>query len=144
MARYSATITKASAAAAGWVAGLRCPAAVDARIWEIYVFTESAVAGAIELKRVTTAGTGAATSVVPVAEDYQSSVATTVIDTAFATAAPLSTGVSIRRYSFPATVGQGIMWQFPTGLCVPAAGAIGIFQTSILAVTYGVTFVLDQ
>jgi hypothetical protein len=144
MARYSAGVSKASGAAAAWLAGLRCPATADARVWEIHVIAETAVAGTVDLRRITTAGTGAATSTTPTAEDSSATAASTVlIDTAFATAAPLATGVSIRRYALPATIGQGIIWTFPQGLVVPVSGAIGIYQLSALAVTYGVTFVFD-
>lgn len=144
MARYAGKISKASGAAAAWVAGLRCPSGVDARVWEIHAFAESAVAGALELRRITTAGTGTATSTVPQAEDPQSVASTVTIDTAFTTAVPLGANPALRGYSLPATIGQGIIWTFPMGLALPPGGAIGIFQTSALAVTYGLTFVFDQ
>lgn len=144
MARYAAGVSKASSASAAWLMGLRCPSTADARVWEIHVLAETAVAGTVDLRRITTAGTGAAMSTTPVAEDVSSSAATVVVDTAFATAVPAATGVSIRRYALPATIGQGIIWTFPEGLIVPVSGAIGIYQLSALAVTYGVTFVFDQ
>lgn len=144
MARYSAGVSKASGAAAAWLMGLRCPATADARIWEIHVLAESAVAGTVDLRRITTAGTGAATSTTPVADDVSAAAATVLVDTAFATAVPVATGISIRRYALPATIGQGIIWTFPQGLVVPVSGAVGLFQLSTLAVTYGVTWVFDQ
>lgn len=144
MARYAVAVTKASGAAAGWVASLRCPAAAAAELVEVHVFAESAAAGAVELRRVTTAGAGAATTVAPAAEDAGSVAATVLLDTAYATTAPVGAGVALRRYALPATIGQGIIWQFPLGLNVPASAALGVFQTSAVAVTYAVTLVFEQ
>lgn len=144
MARYSAAVSKASGASAAWLMGLRCPATNDARVWEIHVLAETAVAGTVDLRRITSAGVGAATSTTPVAEDSSSAAAVAVVDTAFVTTVPAASGVSLRRFALPATIGQGIIWTFPQGLIVPVSGAIGIYQLSALAVTYGVTFVFDQ
>lgn len=145
MARYSASVSKASGAAAGWVAQFRTGAAKDARIWEIHAFAETAVAGTLGLTR--SAGVGATfTSTTPQAEDSSNGTAASVaIDTA-ATTAPTQAGspVYFRRVALPATVGSGIIWSFPTGLVVPVSSGLLVWQLSALAVTYGLSFVYDE
>lgn len=145
MARYSAATSKASGAAAAWLFGLRCPSTKDARVFEIGVFAETAVAGTIGLRRTTTAGTGAATSTTPTADDTSATAAGSVLlDTAFATAVPSSNATYMRRTALPAVIGAGVIWTFPQGLIVPVSGAIQIEQISTAAVTYGFYVAYDE
>jgi hypothetical protein len=135
VARYSASATKTTGAAAAWAMALRQAATTrDMRVFEIGLFSTTAVAGTYELRRTTAAGTGTATTVLGTADDPQSSAGTGTVDTAFATTVPTATGTALRSVSFPATAGSGVIWTFPTGIVVPAAGGLSLMQTSALAV----------
>lgn len=144
MARYSIATSKASAAAAGWLMGLRCPSTKDARVWEIGILNEASVAGTVGLRRVTTAGTGTPTSLVPVQEDTSVAAGSVTLDTAFSTAVPSSTANYIRRFACAATIGSGVIWTFPAGLVIPVSGALQIEQISTAVTTYGVYVVYDE
>lgn len=145
MARYSVAGTKTTTATANLpIVTLHTPASKDARIWEIGVFIEpTAAANIVELRRQTAAGAGAATSVVPVAEDASSAAAVCTADTAYATTQPAATGVALRRINLPATVGAGVIWTFPSGIVVPVGSAqpssqgLVLLQVSATITTYG-------
>ena len=144
MARYAVAVSKASGAAAAWHTQLRTPATKDCRVWEVHVFAETAVAGTVGLIRAATVG-ATFTSTTPAAEDTSSAATTTLLDTAATTAPTIAASpVYFRRAALPATIGSGIIWQFPSGLIVSAASGLLVWQLSAAAVTYGVTFVFDE
>src|SRR4051794_10299433 len=145
--RYSCAVAKASGAAAAWVAQFRTPAGRDARVWEIHAFAETAVAGTLGLVRSASVG-AVFTSTTPQTEDGNNATAAgaqCLVDTA-ATTAPTQapTPVYLRRAALPATIGAGIIWQFPDGLVVPVSSGLLVWQLSALAVTYGLTFVYEE
>lgn len=136
MARYSASATKTSGAAAGWVFQIRQAATTrDLKLYEIGLFSTTAAAGTYGLVRSLTTGTTFTTSVTGVAEDTQFAAATGVIDTVITTApTPVSTTAFFRTAVFPATLGSGVIWTFPTGIVMPASAAVMIYQTTAVAV----------
>jgi hypothetical protein len=145
--RYSCSVSKASGAAAGWVTQFRTPSNRDARIWEIHAFAETAVAGTLALVRSLTVGSGF-TSTTPQTEDGNNVTAAgalCLVDTA-ATVAPTEAAapVNMRRIALPATIGSGIIWQFPDGLVIPVSSGLLVWQLSAAAVTYGLTFVHEE
>lgn len=144
MATYSAAVSKASGAAAAWLLQLRTPTTKDARVWEVHVFAETAIAGTVGLIRALSIG-ATFTSTTPQAEDSSSAAALCTVDTAITTAPTIAaTPVYFRRTALPASIGSGIIWQFPRGLVVPVNSGLLVWQLSAAAVTYGVTFVYDE
>lgn len=146
MARYSTSATKTSGAAAGWVFQLRQPAtARDMRLFEVGLFSTSAAAGTYGLVRAASTGTTFTTTVLGIAEDPQSAAGTGTIDTAITTApTPVSTTAFLRTAAFPATSGSGVIWSFPTGIVMPSAGGMLIYQTTAAAVGLSVYFAWDE
>lgn len=146
MARYSGSATKTSGAAAAWVYQLRQPSTSrDMRVFEVGIFTTTAAAGTITLERSNSVGATFTTTVLGDKEDPQSSAGTATIDTAITTAPTrIATPLPFRTFSFPATAGSGVIWTFPNGLVVPAAGGLLIWQTSAAAVGYAAYFAWDE
>lgn len=143
MARYSAGVSKTSAATANlWIGGLSTTSTKDARVWEIGVFLETAIAQTIQLFRQNAAGT-TPTSVTPVAEDASAGSASCTIQTAWTTP-PTAAAVPLRRIGLPATVGAGIIWTFPNGLVVPTSSSVNLFQVTGTATQYGFYFVYEE
>lgn len=149
--RYSAATSKTTTAAAGFITDLRAATTRDIRVWEVGVFAETAVSGTVGLVRSATAGTGAATSVTPQADDSAGgAAASAALTTAYATTAPTAAAVALRRVVLPATIGAGIVWTFPEGLIVPSgtfsatANGLLVWQYSTAAVTYSVYVTYDE
>lgn len=125
------TLTTATVAAA--LAAIRAPGSGGQRptIQEIQILTTNAVAGGIGLCRSTALGTGALTSVTPVArEPSEPTAAGSVAVTAWATAAPTNGGIGtvFRRFTHGAVQGAGVVWPFSElrQLFVPlSSGATG-------------------
>lgn len=150
MTRYSAAFAKTTGAAAGIIADIRTASAKDVRIWEIWVSTETAVAGTIGLVRSTNAGTTPGGDTVAVSEDYSNTrTVATHVYTTYATE-PTQATVYLRRSAVPATIGSGVIWTFPEGLTVPTstdtatANGLLLRQLSTAAVTYAVTVVYEE
>lgn len=146
MARYSGSATKTSGAAAAWVFQLRQASTTrDMRVFEVGVWTTTAVAATFTLERSLTVGATFTTTVLGDAEDTQSSAGTGTIDTAITTAPTRkATPLPFRTMSTPATAGSGAIWSFPTGLIVPSSGGLLIWQTSAAAVGYACYFAWDE
>lgn len=150
MARYTVAFAKTTGAAAGPIMDLRPAAAKDARLWEVGVFAETAVAGTVGLVRSTSAGTTPGGAVVPQAEDYSNTRACTVnCYTTYATE-PTQAGVYLRRAVLAASIGSGIIWTFPDGIVIPTStdtatgNGLMLRQLSALAVTYSVYAVIEE
>lgn len=148
--RYSVATSKASGAAAAWVAELRSSTTRDVRVWEVGIFAESAVAGTVGLIRSTSAGTTPGGAVVPQADDSAGGAAASAnLYTTYGTAPTVGT-VPLRRAALPATIGSGIIWTFPEGLVVPSgtfsatANALVVWQYSTAAVTYSIHLTYDE
>ncbi len=143
MGIYAAGFSKTTGAVAGPIGDVRTTAGSDARVWEIGVFAETAVAGTVGLVRATGAGTTPGGAVVPVGEDSSlAALSTCDVKTTYATE-PTQATVYLRRAVLPATIGAGIIWTFRQGLVVPVSSGLLIRQLSALAVTYSVYVVLD-
>lgn len=151
MARYSVAFQKTTTAAAGIICDLRTAAGADARVWEIWVTTETAVAGIVGLVRSTNAGTTPGGDTVPQADDTKTSSVASVTHcyTTYATE-PTQAAVYHRRTSLPASVGAGTTWTFPEGLTLPTGtttatgNGLLLRQLSTAAVTYSVHIVFEE
>src|SRR4051812_29050767 len=145
MSRYAIAGSKASGAAAAWVCDLlRTGTSRDARIFEIGIFAETAVAGTFGIARTSNAGTTPGGSITPQATDSPGSTAALgQAFTTYGTPPTVSSTTPIRRSSLPATIGAGVIWTFPAGLVVPTStfststNGLALWQFSALAVTYG-------
>jgi len=86
------------------------------RIWEVHLFYQTAptTSGGLGLCYSTALGTGALTSVTPVARSTRAAAPTALLVTNWATAAPTNggTGTIFRRFAAAAAVGNGIIWTF--------------------------------
>jgi hypothetical protein len=148
MARTSLAGTKASGAAAGPIVQFRAAgAARDVRVFEIGIFSATAVAGEVGIGRPAALAVTPATPIGPAASgqsfDNVTGAGAALLDTTWATA-PTAPAIPWRRYPIPASIGAGIVWQFPTGIVVPAAGALVLWQYSALAVTYDFHLEFDE
>lgn len=147
MARTAIAVQKASGAAAGPVVQFRAAnAARDARVFEIGVFAVTAVAGEVGLGRpaaIAVTPTGGTAVASGQGYDNVAGAGAAVVDTGWGTA-PTSPTTFWRRAQLPATIGAGVIWSFPSGLVVPAAGAFVLWQFSALAVTYDCYFDFDE
>lgn len=138
MARWSVATSKTTGAAAGIISELRTAAARDARVWEIGVFAETAVAGTIGLIRSGGAGTTPGGAVVPVPDDP--AVTATANENLYLTYAtePTTATTALRRIALPATIGAGVIWTFSEGIVIPVSSGLMLRQLSTAAVTYSV------
>ena len=143
MARYEIGVTKTTAAAAGLLCQLRSGAARDIRVFEVGVFASTAVSGEVALVRPSAVGATFTSSAVGAALDTASIAGVTVVDTAATTAPTIGTNY-MRRIVLPGSIGAGVIWTFPTGICIPTSGALALWQLSTLAVTYSVYFDYDE
>jgi hypothetical protein len=143
MARYGIGVQKVTTAAAGLLCQIRAGAARDVRVWEIGVFSVTAVAGEVGLIRPTAVGATFTSSAVGAAEDNVAGAGVAVVDTAATTAPTIGTNY-MRRIQLPGTIGAGVIWTFPNGLNVPVSGSIALWQISALAVTYDCYFTFEE
>jgi hypothetical protein len=143
MARYGIGVQKTTGAAAGLLCQLRAGAARDVRIWEIGVFSTTAIAGEVGLIRPSVVGATFTSSAVGAAEDSIAGAGVAVVDTAATTAPTIGTNY-MRRIQLPATIGAGVIWTFPLGINIPTSGSMALWQISAAAVTYDVYFTYDE
>lgn len=146
--RTALAFSKASGAAAGAIAQFRAASGSrDVRVFELGVFAATAVAGEVGLGRPAALAVTPATPVGPAASgqsyDNVGGAGAAQWDTTWATA-PTSPATFWRRAQLPATIGAGVIWTFPTGIVVPAAGALVLWQFSALAVTYDAYIDFDE
>lgn len=142
MARYSIGFTKTTGAAAGIIGQLHTGSGRDIRIYEVGVFTTTAVAGTVQLVRSTAVGTSPTTVGPGAAHDNVSGVGVAVVDTA-ATGITVAS-VPLRVGVFPATIGSGAIWTFPNGIVLPVSAAVALWQTTTAAVGYSAYFDYEE
>lgn len=147
MARFSASATKTSGAAAAWLFQIRqTSAARSLSVVEVGVFTTTAVAATFTLERAATVGATFTTTLAGQAEDPLVGAAGGTIDTAITTA-PTRAGTPIpfRQMGTTAAAGGGAIWTFPgDGLTVAASSGLLIYQTSAAAVGYAMYAIWDE
>ena len=143
MARYEIGVAKTTTAAAGMIVQIRTGAARDLRLWELGIFTTTAVAAEVGLIRPTAVGATFTSSATGAPEDNVSGAGVVVVDTAATTAPTIGTNY-MRRIQFPGTVGSGVIWTFPAGITVPVSSSLALWQISALAVGYDAYFVYDE
>ena len=143
MARYEIGVTKTTGAAAGLLAQLRSGASRDIRVFEIGVFASTAVSGEVALVRPSAVGATFTSSGVGAALDTASIAGVTVVDTVAGTAPTIGTNY-MRRIVLPGSIGAGVIWTFPQGICIPTSGSLALWQLSALAVTYSAYFDYDE
>lgn len=142
MPDYSISTTKTTSASAAWQLQFRASSTRDVRVFEIGLFTTTAVAGTYTLERSNSVGATFTSTATGAPTDPNSSAGAAVVDTA-ATSAPtrLATPAPFRQVVFPATIGSGVIWSFPRGIVVPTSGALLLWQTTAAAV--GLSFYVD-
>ena len=95
-------------------------------IREIHIFgvTAPTTSGGLGLCLSTAVGTGALTSVSPVARSREAPASASLLNTAWATLAPTNAGIGavFERWAAPATLGNGIIWSFADEPIEVAAG----------------------
>ena len=129
MAIYTAssvsTIVTASANAV--LFGFRASTARRCFIREIGFFYRTAptTSGQLGLQRSTALGTGAITAVVGQAHEPGEPAAIGQVETAWATAAPTTANLYMKRFGSAPTIGNGMVWRFDegSGLVVPLGSA---------------------
>jgi hypothetical protein len=125
MARvYEIGVSKAAAATATAYGQLRAAATTRLRIREIGISQTTAVASSIGLIRPATEGT-ASTTQAPQAIDPADTATSALFATAWSTPATIGT-IYMRKIVLPATIGAGIVWQWPddSPLTVPINSSI--------------------
>jgi hypothetical protein len=140
---YSVATSKTTGAAAGLIAEVRTSSTRDARVFEIGVTAETAVAGTIGLVRATNAGTTPGGAVVPTADDPNAAATGVNLYTTYGTE-PTQAAVYLRRFAASAAIGAGVVWTFPRGLVIGTTGGLLIRQLSTAAVTYSVYVNFDE
>jgi hypothetical protein len=123
--RYSAGLLTAAGSTTLPLAALVGAATIRPHIWEIGVFNTTAVAVALKLVRMTTAGTpGAAASAIATHVPEDSAPVAAVRGTYTVTATMTDAGY---RCVLGAAVGAGMVWTFgDSGLVIPAATAAAV------------------
>jgi hypothetical protein len=123
--RYSAGLLTTAGSTTLPIAALVGASTIRPRIWEIGVFNTTAVAVALKLVRMTTAGTpGTAASATAIHVPEDTANVAVVRGTYSVTATMTDAGY---RCVLGATVGSGCIWTFgDSGLVLPAATAAGV------------------
>lgn len=147
MARYSASATKTSGAAAAWVFQLRQPSTTrNLHVVEIGILTTTAAAAVFTLERSNSIGATFTTTALGQAEDPLVGAGSGTLDSAITTAPTrAATPIPFRTMSTPASAGGGAVWTFPgDGITVPSGGGLLVWQTSAAAVGYAMYAVWDE
>ena len=137
----SLNTTVATTGAACW--GMLAQADENPTIYEIHLDLGAATASTYGFGRAATAGTQtSAASVIP----YGSGNATTGKSTCATTwsVAPTSPVSFLRRKSLPAAIGAGVIWTFPMGLGVAAAGEMVVWNLAVNSASLNVTVVTEE
>ena len=126
MPRYSAGALSTAGSTTLPVGALVGGTGVRCRIREIGIFNTTAVAVALKLVRITTAGTpGTGLTEAPLVPEDPAAVATAV-NTYTGTGPTLGNDLGYRTV-LGAAVGSGVIWTFPdTALVIPAVAAAGV------------------
>ncbi len=121
---------------------------------EIHLFgvTAPTTSGHLGLCRSTALGTGALTSVTPVARNPDAAAAVSVLVTNWATAAPTNGGIGtvFRRWAQSAAIGNGIIWTFDGDLIEVPLGSAATGELCIVNMmatapgTFEITVVLEE
>ncbi len=111
MARFSATGKTLGTIANSNILSIRSTAGQRARILELHLFAETAVAWVSPALFLTTVVDTAGTAVAGQKEDSGSGSPTVVVST-IPTGGTLAT-VAHRRATIPAVIGSGLIWQWP-------------------------------
>jgi hypothetical protein len=133
------------------LANLKAAASDRLRLIEMGVFSEVAPSNAPipYLQRMNAVGTGAITSAAGVPHDNNETAATGVVETAWATLRPtILANTRLRRFSFAAAAGNGIVWDFRNApIIIPASGGLLLVNAAAAGATLGTIggyFVWDE
>lgn len=133
MAIYEAAIRTSATTSGVAVCELRAGTGRTISIREIGIFNAAATAGALGLGRPASAGTASGT-VLGQAVDPRSAAALGSIAATWS-AAPTAPTIYLRRISFPATIGAGVVWGWqPDQLALDATASILLWSQSTLGV----------
>ncbi len=143
MAIYSLAQRTIVTAAAGATWEIIAGAVRRPRILEIGLSQVTAVAGTYGLGRPQAIGVDPTTPVTFSAELVGDHVSTVTAVVAWTTTAPTVPSLYLRRVTCPATIGAGVIWTFPRGLYLPAAGTLVLWVIATAPVL-DVWCVLDE
>lgn len=117
---------------------LKAAATKPCRVFEVGIFYTvlSTTAYDVGLIRMNAVGTGAITSTA-VAGHETGDTTVSVLETAWATTRPTSTGSFFRRATIPLTLGQGLIFPFATGIFVPFGSGLILQGISASGATTG-------
>jgi hypothetical protein len=100
-----------------------------ARLLELGVFLAEATASVYGLGRPAAIGVTPTSPVDFLVEDAADVVATAVVQSALAWGTgPTVPANFLRRVSFPATIGSGVIWTFPKGIVIPVSSALVLWN----------------
>lgn len=146
MAIVSLGLTTSATASGANLWDLVPTAAVNARLLELHVFLNTAVATKVGLFRTTALGTRTSpTTYLNEDPNDQTPLSTSAI--AWSVASTVS-AVALRRVSLPATIGAGIIWTWgPRGLVIPKSTTTGLMLQNTAGAIIGlldITAVVDE
>jgi hypothetical protein len=113
------------------------------KIMEIGISLVTAAATVIGIGRPQAIGVGPTSAVIVQAEDTGDPAGTIVTCMAWGTTAPTVPLQYFRRWSFPGTVGAGVIFTFPRGLIVPISSSL-VFWNILGGATLDVHVVIDE
>lgn len=102
----------------------------------IFYSVLSTTAYDLGLIRMNAVGTGTITSTAG-ATHTSGGTAVTVLETAWTTARPTTTGQQFRRLVLPLTIGAGVIWPLGEGIMVPVSAGLCIIGNSASGATTG-------
>lgn len=129
MALYSLGVRTSSGTTGTAAWEIRAAATDRLFIVEIGVFLAAATASTYGLGRPAAIGVTPTSPVTVLAEDSANPTGTGTSALAWGTGPTVPTNF-LRRISFPATIGSGVIWTFPKGLVVPASGSIVLWNAA--------------
>lgn len=129
MALYSLGVrtTAGTTGAAAWE--IRSTSTDRLFVVEIGVFLAAATASTYGLGRPAAIGVTPTSPVATQAEDPANPAATALSALAWGTGPTVPTNF-LRRVSFPATIGSGVIWTFPKGLIIPVSSSIVLWNAA--------------
>lgn len=127
MSRYEVGFASVAAAAAAAYQEIRATATKPLQILELGFFCNAATASSVGFGRPATAGT--ATGATTVQADRSGDATGTATTASTWSAAPTAPTVFHRRIVLPASIGAGVIWQWPPGvLTIPVSGSMVLWN----------------
>lgn len=145
MALVSLALTTSATASGADLWDLVPTAAVNGRLMELHIFLNTAVATKVGLFRTTAVGTRT-TPTTYLNEDPNDQTPLHTSALAWSVAATKA-AQALRRATFPATIGAGIIWTWSRGLIIPKGTTAGLMLANTAGAIIGlldITAVVDE